>query len=148
MGDLLAHPDGRGGGAPLQGPLRHAQQGTLCCSIFYVAFFLALPLFLAAAFDVAFFLASASLWCCLFFWQESPLDTQFFPADSPGVAALTAFKRRGNNSKELTGFYLKAKARIWPGLSYMCHVHSTADGACRVAMLTGVSPGLFHRKCL
>ena len=24
-----------------------------------------------------------------------------------------------------TGSYLQAKARIWPGLSYMCHVRST-----------------------
>ena len=28
----------------------------------------------------------------------------------------------------LRNFYLKAKARIWPWLSYMCHIRSTVVG--------------------
>jgi len=37
------------------------------------------------------------------------------------VAAKTsaAFERRGNNLKPSKDFYLKAKARIWPCLSYL-----------------------------
>ena len=35
-------------------------------------------------------------------------------------------ERRGNHSKGFKDLYLKAKARIWPGLSCMCHVRSTA----------------------
>ena len=139
LGYLLAHSDGRGGGAPFQGPLRHAQQGTLRCCISYAAlFFLVLPLFLALAFGVAPFSASASLWCCPFpclLGCESPLDTQLSSADAPGQA------RRGNNSKGFKDFSLKAKARVWPGLSYMCHVGSTADEACLVAIVAGGSPG-------
>ena len=33
----------------------------------------------------------------------------------------------GNNLKGLNDFHLKAKARIWPRLSYMCHIRSTAE---------------------
>ena len=40
---------------------------------------------------------------------------------------LFVSKRRGINLKGLQDFYLKAKARIWPWLSYMCHIRSTAD---------------------
>ena len=36
---------------------------------------------------------------------------------------VTAFQRRDKHFKEK--LYLKAEARIWPGLSYMCHVRST-----------------------
>ena len=31
-----------------------------------------------------------------------------------------------NQFKRFKGFYLKAKARIWPWLSDMCHIRSTA----------------------
>jgi len=34
----------------------------------------------------------------------------------------TATERKRNNFKDVKDFYLKAKARIWPGLSYMCHI--------------------------
>jgi len=43
----------------------------------------------------------------------------------------SACERRGTN---LTGFmdlYLKAKAIIWPWLSYMCHIRSTAGAFAR-----------------
>ena len=35
-------------------------------------------------------------------------------------------ERRGNNLKGFTDFNLKAEARIWPWLSYMCHICSKA----------------------
>ena len=34
--------------------------------------------------------------------------------------------------------YLRAKALIWPGLSYMCHIRSTAVHISAVLVLTGV----------
>ena len=34
----------------------------------------------------------------------------------------SAAERRGNNLKGFKVFYLKAKASIWPGLSYVCHI--------------------------
>ena len=39
-----------------------------------------------------------------------------------------AFERRWNTSQRKKSFYLKATARIWPWLSYMCHKRSTAEG--------------------
>ena len=33
---------------------------------------------------------------------------------------------RGNNLKGLKDFCLKAKARIWPCLSYVCHIRARA----------------------
>jgi len=44
------------------------------------------------------------------------------------VCRGTTFERRGNNVKHVNDFYLKAKARIWPCLSYVCNIRSTADG--------------------
>ena len=35
--------------------------------------------------------------------------------------------RKGKTFTGFQDFYLKAKARMWPCLSYMCHVHSTAE---------------------
>jgi len=36
-------------------------------------------------------------------------------------------ERKGKNLNGVTGFYLEAKARIWPRLSYTCHIRSAAD---------------------
>ena len=41
-------------------------------------------------------------------------------------SSLAASERRGNTCKGFKDFYLKVKARICPGLSYMCHIRSTA----------------------
>ena len=41
--------------------------------------------------------------------------------------ALAGSERRGNNIKRVIDFYLKAKAKIWPWLGYMCHVRSETD---------------------
>ena len=38
----------------------------------------------------------------------------------------TASERRGDNLKSFTGFYLEAKARIWPWQSYFCRIRSAA----------------------
>jgi len=38
---------------------------------------------------------------------------------------LSAFERRGDNSKSVKDCYPHARADIWPWLSYMCHVSST-----------------------
>jgi len=51
------------------------------------------------------------------------------PIASTNTTALPslypASERRGNNLKFQRNFYLKDKARFWPGLSDMCHVRST-----------------------
>ena len=39
----------------------------------------------------------------------------------------SASARKGNNLKGFEDFRLKVKARIWPWLSYMCRICSTAD---------------------
>ena len=47
----------------------------------------------------------------------------------PWLAMFTAPSstvRRSNRLKGFEDFYLNAKARIWPWLSYVCHVRSTA----------------------
>ena len=41
----------------------------------------------------------------------------------------TACEPRGNNSEGFEEFDLKAKARSWPQMSFMCHIRSTADHA-------------------
>ena len=35
---------------------------------------------------------------------------------------------RGNNLKSFEDLYLKARAIIWPGLSHVCRIRSTAEG--------------------
>ena len=47
---------------------------------------------------------------------------------SRGRSALdvSAVERRGDNLEGFNDFYRKAKARIWPWLSYMCHIRSIA----------------------
>jgi len=42
-------------------------------------------------------------------------------------SSRTASERRWNTLKSFKGFYLNAKARSWPRLSYQCHIGSTAD---------------------
>ena len=37
-----------------------------------------------------------------------------------------AAERKGNKAKHFKGFYLKAKTRTWPWLSFMCNVRSEA----------------------
>ena len=48
------------------------------------------------------------------------------PASCTEGISGSAFERRGNTVIRLEHFYLKAKARIWPWLSYMCFVRSKA----------------------
>ena len=43
-------------------------------------------------------------------------------------AAWTEVRPLGNNSNGFEDFYLEPKARIWPCLSCMCHIRSTAVG--------------------
>ena len=45
------------------------------------------------------------------------------------VSRTTAVERRGNHLKVLKDFYLKAKARIWHRLAYMCHIRSATAAA-------------------
>ena len=42
------------------------------------------------------------------------------------MSAGPASERTRNNLKKYKDYYLKAKARIWPGLSHMCHIRSTS----------------------
>jgi len=56
-------------------------------------------------------------------FAASPLGSSVSRAK---VNRRTASERRGDNLKGFEGFYLKAKARIWPGLSYVCQIRSTA----------------------
>ena len=41
---------------------------------------------------------------------------------------LVAPERRGDNFKHRKHYYSKGKAGIWPRLSYLCHIRSTAVG--------------------
>ena len=67
-----------------------------------------------------------------------PLGLTFAPGTGPVVGTCSvafsissnprpASERRRNNLKYFEGFYLKVKSRIWPGLSWMCHIRSTAE---------------------
>ena len=47
--------------------------------------------------------------------------------DRPVMSLRAAFEPRGDNLNDFQNFYLKAKDRIWPGLSDTCLIHSTAD---------------------
>ena len=49
--------------------------------------------------------------------------------------------RRGNTLKRFQGFYLKARTRIRPCMSYMCHIRSTED--CKATGLESNSSGSF-----
>jgi len=54
----------------------------------------------------------------------------------------SASERRGNNLGDFHDLYLQVKARIWPRLSYMCHVRSTAERGepCGYSGWRGLSP--------
>ena len=43
-------------------------------------------------------------------------------------SCLTASNRNGNTLKRFKDVCFNANARIWPWLSYMCHIRSTGDG--------------------
>ena len=47
---------------------------------------------------------------------------------SAEVLGSAASERRGDNFKRFDDFYLKARSIIWPQLTYMCHIRSTAVG--------------------
>jgi len=49
----------------------------------------------------------------------------FFFAEQQCV--LPAYEQEGKNSKGFKDFQLKAEDRIWPWLSHMCHIRSTAS---------------------
>jgi len=50
------------------------------------------------------------------------------PAQGPlGRSSPAAPERTVNDLQRFNDFDLKAKARIWTWLPYLCHVHSTAD---------------------
>ena len=61
------------------------------------------------------------------FRRTSNTPHKFSPGQLANRTFGTAAERRGKNFKGLKEFYLKANARNWPCLSYMCHVRSTAD---------------------
>jgi hypothetical protein len=46
-----------------------------------------------------------------------------FPIACGGATA----ERSGNSLTEFEDLDLKSKARIWPRLSYMCHMHTPVD---------------------
>ena len=52
----------------------------------------------------------------------------------------TASERRGENLKRFEDFYVKAKASIWPWLSYMCRVRSTPDLGSQLAIVLAPIP--------
>ena len=60
-----------------------------------------------------------------FFWPktESEAPNRDSAVDWPDS------ERVGNNLKGVKDFKLKAKARIWPCMYYMCRAYSTADGS-------------------
>ena len=51
---------------------------------------------------------------------------QGYAFSSVAAMQLLPPMRRGNTSKRCKDFHPKCKARIWPWLSYMCHIHSIA----------------------
>jgi len=70
-------------------------------------------------------------WCqdLVLFWNNwVAWLTKLCPlqSTSSSTPCSTAAERKGNQLKGLKDFYLNAKARIWPWLSYMCHIRSTA----------------------
>ena len=80
--------------------------------------------------------------------------------DSRFRVGTSASERRRNQSKGFKNFYLKAKARVWPWMSCLCHVRPTVvagfggnsfprrtrRGACESAFW--FSLGLFALTCL
>jgi len=76
-------------------------------------------------------------------WQ-TPLPTQ--------GRAFSSFRtppteRRGNNLNRGKNFYLEAKARIWPRLSYMCHIRSTVVREKSALSSASWLPPAFGRRC-
>ena len=57
---------------------------------------------------------------------SNPSPASSLSATSDSFAA----EPRGNEIKGFKSFYLKAKARIWSRLSFMCHIRSTAKLIC------------------
>ena len=49
-------------------------------------------------------------------------ELERFRRDLEHLLYRLGFSRLGNNLKGWEEFYLKTKARIWPWLSYICHV--------------------------
>ena len=61
----------------------------------------------------------------------NPRLDEIAPATGDGVLEVggvlsTVCERKRDKRKRFKDCCLKAKARIWPGLSYVCHVRSTA----------------------
>ena len=54
-----------------------------------------------------------------------------------GLLSCAASERRGKFLRDFKDFCLKAKARIWPSLSYIYHIHSAAllPSDCRVCTI-------------
>ena len=74
---------------------------------------------------------------CLTFWRRFFAAEMSFNTVSVKCAydkitcrapSQKSFEQRGH--KDFEGFHLKATARIWPWLSYMCHICSTGPGPC------------------
>ena len=65
------------------------------------------------------------------FWAQIARNRYFYLACSStrgccSCDGASASKRRGITFKGFEGFYLNAKVRIWPWLSYQCHIPWTA----------------------
>jgi len=64
---------------------------------------------------------------------------QPLPGPCADAQCPTAAERSGKNLTRLQDFDLKAKARLWPGLSYLCHIRSEAARTWRGAGRLSVS---------
>ena len=62
------------------------------------------------------------------FGQMMALSRTMRPRGVPGSLPvwLAACERRGNKLKGFNWFCLKAKSRMWPRMSYVCHIVSTS----------------------
>ena len=76
-----------------------------------------------------------------FLMSEVPLYTTLVAY--PLALDSTSSERRGNNLKVFKALHPKAKAIIWPELSYMCRIRSTADPAPSSRVSSSVL-GRFH----
>jgi len=61
--------------------------------------------------------------------RGTPAWSSVVGVPDPTLLPAAASEQRGNTSKVVKAiFYLKATARIWQSLSYVCHIRSTAGG--------------------
>ena len=63
--------------------------------------------------------------CVVIFFDVKLKKNRFPRINTQSLATRVRAKRE--QLKSVKDLYLKAKARIWPCLSYVCHVRSTAE---------------------